>query len=213
MKRTPHLMLSVLILLSSCNKESDTSSGSQAKAPPSPSPTRKLQAFKPAPIPKVLDTVPPMSEEVVGTFSQQGLADTFKHATGLSMPETVTPVSGDFRVWDEKDYAGRKRSTYEARFHAHPKSAANLLADIEKAWKIERDRNPKLKMEEVVRTRHANNKGQVLNIGTKVIAIYDPYSPYTEFHFKLVFDPLSGNIIITSYRGTNDSPSERDKAE
>lgn len=213
MKQKITMMLSALLLLFGCDREPDAKPTKQVTETSSSSSVKKKKTFKPDPVPVVVDGVPPMTEESAGTFSPQGLTDAFRHATTLTMPSDVKPLTGTFKVWDESDFAGRKRSIYEARFRANPQTALHLIAEIEAAWLAKYSHDSDVRRSRATWKEHSIEGDMQFSSGTILVGVYNTYASYTETNFKIIIDPSSGNMIVRSYRGTNDSPSEREKAE
>lgn len=212
-------LLMIASLLCSCGEEKPSNAQSAAKRPDASKavlpPTignmsqasKLIDPFVPG------DSVPPMDALGEGSFSPKGLADAFQNAVGWPMPDYVKPVEGKYRVWNEKDFAGRNRSFHRATFSIPPDKAAILADSIEKAWRAKHGGNPEIELVKSVCDKTVEVAGETINAGSIGLGLNEKYASYSLIKFTMRLDPVSGIISLTSYRGTEDTPAEREKPE
>lgn len=204
-------------LLSSCGGEKSGSSHSADQPGASKTTSQSIGATKPHANPPAAytpgDSVPPMEALGEGTFSAKGLADAFQHATGLPMPDYVRPDEGAYRVWNEKDFGGRNRAGYGAYYSVPPQNV-NALADlIEKAWREKYGGNPEIEISRSVCDKTYSAGVRTIHDGTIGLGLNEKYASYSFLKFTIGLDPVSGEVSLTSYRGTEDTPAEREKPD
>ncbi len=156
------------------------------------------------------DSVPPIEVLGEGKFSAQGLADAFLHATGCTMPDYVKPVEGTYKVWNEKDFGGRNRAGYGACFSVPPQKVEALADAIEHSWREKYGGNPEIEITRSVSDKSYGSPERTIHAGTIGLSLNEKYAPYSLLKFTVGLDPVSGNISVTSYRGTEDTPAERE---
>lgn len=159
------------------------------------------------------DSVPPMETLGEGKFLDKGLADAFQYAVGSPMPDYVTPVEGAYKVWNEKDYGGRNRAGYGAYYVVSPERAILLADAIEKAWRDKHGGNQDIEISRSVCEKTYAAGDKTIHAGTIGLGLNEKYASYTMLKFTMSFDPVSGEVSLTSYRGTEDTPAEREKPD
>ena len=205
-----------MLTLCSSGREEGTQNNASPKVASPATNSNAAPATKTTPAMKVElgDAVPAMSELGEGVFTELGLRDAFEKATGIPFPKSVKPKSGNFRVWNEKDYGGKNRSYHTATFMAPPSEVMTLADAIESRWKGLHGANPDVQIYRSPGSGHEFVLGGMKFLPrTIALQLRDRYASYSELYADLHFDPTSGNIALTSYRGTEDTPEEREEPE
>jgi hypothetical protein len=216
--RLERYLLIVASLLCSCGKEEPSNAqaskqpeASKAVLPPTtsdvPQASKPIEPFVPG------DSVPPMESLGEGKFSPRGLADAFQHATGWAMPDYVKPVDGGYRVWNEKDFGGRNRASYGAYYTVPPQRINDLADLVEKAWREKYGGNPEIELSRSVCEKTYGSADKIIHAGTIGLGLNEKYASYSLLKFTVGLDPVSGTVSVTSYRGTEDTPAEREKPD
>jgi hypothetical protein len=148
-----------------------------------------------------------------GKFSQKGLADAFQNAVGWPMPDYVKPVEGAYTVWNEKDFGGRNRSHHTATFTFPKEKAAALADEIENTWRKKFGQNRDFEIGRSQLDRDYTEGNQTVHKGTIVLGICEKYARYKTNDFSISIDPVAGQFSLRSYRGTEDTPAEREKPD
>ena len=151
------------------------------------------------------DSIPPMETLGEGKFSQKGMADAFQQSVGWAPPVYVTPLEGDYKVWNQKDFAGRNRSNCRVRFTVLPEKMKELADAIEKTWRGKHGTNPDYTIYRSTR----NEAGLDFPAGTITLLLHDRYASYTLDHLQIYLDPVAGEMLLGIHRGTQDEPSSR----
>jgi hypothetical protein len=140
-----------------------------------------------------------------GKFSKKGMADAFQQSVGWALPEYITPEEGDYKVWNEKDYAGRNRSNCGVRFTVPPEKMKDFADAVEKTWREKYGGNPDFEI-----SRAASDKpGLTFHAGTIFLSARDRYASYCLGSFEISLDPVAGKMWLGIYCGTQDNPSSR----
>jgi|GEM_PF-6184305 hypothetical protein len=209
MKYTVLLFSVALLSFSSCEKKVEPITGITSNIALKPV-NANTSDSKNAPGKKIAigDAVPAMSQLGRGDFTELGLRDAFEKATGFSLPNSVLPKTGSYVVWNEKDYGGKNRSNHNATFVVPSNEVLALASAIEAKWRTTHGADPDVRIYRSSGGEH----GFVVNgmqflPGTFALQINNPYASYSELSIQLHLDPKSGNIALTSYRGTQDNPS------
>ena len=148
-----------------------------------------------------------------GKFSQKGLVDAFQNAVGWPMPDYVKPIEGSYRVWNEKDFGGRNRSHHTATFTFPKEKATALAEEIEHTWRTKYGQNRDF---EITRAQvdHDYTVGNLtVHKGTIGLGLNEKYATYKTDDFSISIDPVTGQFSLRSYRGTEDTPAEREKPD
>ena len=212
-------LLMIASLLCSCGDEKPPNAQSAVKQPDAlkkaqpPTIGNVTEVSKPLEVFVPGDSVPPMEALGEGIFSQKGLADAFQHVTGWPIPDYVKPKRGGYRVWNEKDFAGRNRAGFDGLYVLSPEKV-NVLADaIEKAWREKYGGNPEIELSRGVCEKTYGSGDQTIHAGTIALGLNEKYASYSLLKFTVSLDPVSGTVAVTSYRGTEDTPAEREKPD
>lgn len=209
------LISAVVLALCSCRKEDGSQKLPVTKVVPQSANQTQTSKEDPAAVKttKLGDEVPEMSELSEGTFTALGLRGAFEQATGIPLPQSVKPAAGKFRVWNEKDYGGKNRSYHSASFTAPPSEMLTLADTIESKWRALHGTNPELTVFRSIVPKEYSIGERKIHQGTICLQLNEPYASYKLIGYNLSFDPVTGFIELTSYRGTEDTPGEREKPE
>lgn len=159
--------------------------------------------------PVLSDSLPPMETLGEGKLTEKSMTDAFQYAIGLPLPDYVRPLEGDYKVWNEKDFAGRNRSNCGIRYSVTAKKMKNIADMIEKNWHEKYGKNPDIK----IARGEFDKDHSGFHVGTITLGIRDMYASYTLMNFQIYLDPVAEKMWLGIYRGTQDNPRSREQEE
>lgn len=135
--------------------------------------------------------------------------EVFATLTGETASSDVKPLSGHFKVWNEKDFGGQNRMLFHANFASAPLRSKALADEILANWRARFNAYPDYRITvKTLKEPEGEISGMKFTAGTQILSAYDPYALFRESS-NVFIDPHTGNIHIGCYRGASDEPEER----
>jgi hypothetical protein len=185
----PYRIIMVAVLLSACQRnESGSTKAIVSSASLNPQGVPLVR--------KEFPGLPPFDKLTSGTFDKAGMAPVFESVTGMPLPKDVTPISGDYKIYNEDYGRGQNSRSFQSYFSAPSETAARLISEINTHWKKTYLILPDWEI-------HLRNHGEKdfgpikVSKESKSLFVFNPYAYYQESS-QVVIDPKSGGILVSA---------------